>query len=672
MRNKTIKMIAVNAMFFALLILMTFVPYIGYITVGPISFTTMHIVVLIGALFYGYKEGALLGFVFGLLSLIKAISYPSTLDYIFVNPFVSVLPRVLFGLISGLVFSLLKKRMKPLHYKIILYPVCGLLTFLHTVLVILCLYVFGILDVFKISSLLGLKQIIDGINNAYGNFWSFLFGFLAIGTVFEIVISVIAVPTFYLFRYNKESVIKSNENKKEGHDMDFKKLVKNYEDEATKTLQKLIQINSVYDESTVTREHPYGLGVHNAFEFLGKLAKNDGFDVDYCDGHCIEISCGEGEHVVGVFAHIDVVPVSGVWKFPPFSGEISENVMYGRGTSDDKGPAMAAYYALKALNDNKLIKGYKVKLVLGGDEERGSSCLQYYFEQLKKPAVTYGFTPDGDFPLIYGEKGIRDFTYDGEIDLSPAISFNGGVAPNAVIDDAVLLTGRGKEFKKYLKTRKDVNYKILEEKDDTITVEFIGKSAHGSTPEKGINAGIHLLDCLGKCFGSEEINRFVRVYKDGTGKTMHQYYETKYLGGTTYNLGMMDYKNKHFVGVINFRYPENVDSDHVISAIASQSSIPVFAVEKEAPVVYYDPTKTPFILALYDAYVRETGDAVNKPMAIGGGTYAKEAKNTVAFGSHFPGKEDLIHSADEHIDMEDFLGSIPLYADAIDTLGKLK
>ncbi|MFA6667862.1 MAG: Sapep family Mn(2+)-dependent dipeptidase [Bacilli bacterium] len=455
--------------------------------------------------------------------------------------------------------------------------------------------------------------------------------------------------------------------------MDYKKLVEGYNEIATKTLQGLIKIDSVYDQKSVSVEKPYGEGVAKAFEYMKKLATNDGFSVDMCDGHCIEISTGSGEKTIGIFAHLDEVPISGDWKYPPFGGEIHDDVMYGRGTSDDKGPAIAAYYALKALKDNNLINGFKVKLVLGGDEERGSSCLAYYFHTLHKPDVTYGFTPDGDFPLIYGEKGIRDYTYKGHVKLGPVISIKAGVAPNAVIDSAIVRTKNGKELKEYLENKKNIKYKIVKEEDnDIITVEFIGVSAHGSTPELGINAGLIMCNALGDCFNIPLLLDFAKKYKDLNGRNLNACYETKYLGLTTYNVGMISYKNEMFNFVVNFRYPENVNSDDVISQIQANSNLPIFPDEIPAPVVYFDPDKTEFIKVLAKVYVDETGDTKNKPMTIGGGTYAKEAKNTVAFGSHFPGKEDRIHGADEKIDMEDFLGSMPLYAHAIYALGNIK
>ena len=167
------------------------------------------------------------------------------------------------------------------------------------------------------------------------------------------------------------------------------------------------------------------------------------------------------------------------------------------------------------------------------------------------------------------------------------------------------------------------------------------------------------------------LNKLYDLYEDPNGKKMNEFYETQFLGVTTYNVGMINYENGNFEFVVNFRYPENVDSEKVINEIEKMTDLKIIK-KNPQPVVYFNPETTPFILALAKVYVDETGDKVNKPMAIGGGTYAKEAKNIVAFGSHFPGKEDRIHGADEKIDLEDFYFSMPLYAHAIVELGKLK
>ncbi len=448
--------------------------------------------------------------------------------------------------------------------------------------------------------------------------------------------------------------------------INFKELVKPYYKDALETLKKDVSINSVYDKNSINAEAPYGKGVKECFDFLKELAIKDGFNVDTCDGRALEISFGEGKNLIYVLAHQDVVPVSGEWKFPPFEPTIEDGRLYGRGTSDDKGPGISAYYALKALKENGLINNFRVRLVFGGDEERGSSCLKYYFDVLKKEEPTYGFTPDGDFPLIYGEKGITDYVYEGDIVFKDIEYIKAGLASNSVIDRAECKVRNNIVLDNYLKNHDGIDYQKL----DDNTYVFLGKAAHGSTPELGINAGIILLSVLGEAYNIPELSLLANEYADPNGKNLYCFYETKNMGKTTYNVGLISYLNDKFSMTVNFRYPENVNVEKVIGKIQSESPFKI-NYKLGSEVLYFDPEKTKFIKELYKVYLEETGDYEHKPLTIGGGTYAKEAKNTVAFGSNFPGKVDHIHEANEKIDLEDFYNSMALYAHAIFALGNL-
>lgn len=144
MRNERIKRMTVDAMFLAIMIIMTFVPYIGFISIGgAISITFMHVIVLVGAAYGGTSRGLLYGFFFGILSLLKAVISPqSILDPYFVNPLISVLPRMIFGLLAGITFDLLFK-LKSNTAKALLMPIsCFVLTIIHSVLVLSLLGLF--------------------------------------------------------------------------------------------------------------------------------------------------------------------------------------------------------------------------------------------------------------------------------------------------------------------------------------------------------------------------------------------------------------------------------------------------------------------------------------------------------------------------------------------------
>ena len=445
----------------------------------------------------------------------------------------------------------------------------------------------------------------------------------------------------------------------------LEKLAEKYYDLAIDSLKKWIQIDSTFDESTVTELAPFGKGVQKALEYIASLAEKNGFNVDRCDGYCTEISYGEGP-LIAIYAHCDVVPVSGKWKFPPFSATIEDDIMYGRGTSDDKGPAIASYYALKLLRDNNLINGYKVTLVIGGNEECGSRCLEHYFHSLHKPYPSYGFTPDGDFPLIYGEKAIATYKVDLNIDIKEISSLNGGVVINSVIDECHA------KFNVKLDENKIKEYclknNLKYEYHDNELV-FYGKSSHGSLPQEGINAGLHMIKFIGLMFNYDQLVKTGDGYMDGSGRNLGVYYESKLLHSTTYNVGLISYNDGVLEYSVNFRYPENVNAEEVCKKLDTLSLGKVHYLGT-GDYLLVDP-ESQMIKTLMNCYQEYTHDYKSQPMAIGGGTYAKESKNTIAFGSHFPGREDHIHEANEKIHLEDLRKSISIYASAIDELGKL-
>ncbi len=209
MHRKSIFFISFYALFLALFVIFSYVPYIGYITIGPISFTTMHILVLIGALLFGKGTGAVFGLFMGVLSLLVSLQYPGTVNYLFLNPFVSILPRVLFGFIAGLIFDYFRKKTTFAGFLAVSAPLCGILTLLHTVLTLSCLYIFGYLDIFYISHLMDLTSIIEANNNAFGSFGNFIAAFIAPGAVCEIAAAIIISPAIMAALY--KFIIKRNE-----------------------------------------------------------------------------------------------------------------------------------------------------------------------------------------------------------------------------------------------------------------------------------------------------------------------------------------------------------------------------------------------------------------------------------------------------------------------------
>ena len=447
--------------------------------------------------------------------------------------------------------------------------------------------------------------------------------------------------------------------------MNYKKLMEPYKVQMLDALRRFVQIPSVYDEKTITKEMPYGKEVDNALKFVADLGERFGFEVDRCDGHATELTIGEGDHVIGIYAHADVVPVTGTWTYGPFVPTVANGNIYGRGTSDDKGPMIAAFYAVKALKDNGLLHNYKVRIVVGGDEERGSSCLEYYFDTLKKEGPTYGFTPDSDFPLIYGEKEILDFWPSLDIKIPHVKRIDGGVATNAVCDRVNIELDEISTLVEYLKKH---NHKF-EVNGNVVTV--IGKACHGSTPELGINAALITLEALGEIYDVAALANLASKLSDTSGKAFNCFYHTDLLKDSTYCVGIIKYENEKLKFSVNFRYPENVDYKEVL--VKFDKEFGTKSTPKGAPssLVLIDP-KLPMVQTLLKSYQEETGDYKSEMLTIGGGTYAKHAKNTIAFGALFPGRVSTMHEPDEYMPLEDFYLSAVIYAHAIDLLGKLK
>lgn len=437
-----------------------------------------------------------------------------------------------------------------------------------------------------------------------------------------------------------------------------------YRADAQKALEKFIAIDSVYDESTVSAEAPFGAGVRAALDYIGELATQMGFEVDYCDHYCTEISYGEGE-IMDIYAHADVVPVSPDWTHEPFKATVEDGVMYGRGTSDDKGPAIAALFALKILKDQGYLGGYKIRLIVGGNEERGSRCLHHYFQVLGKPYPKYGFTPDGDFPLIYAEKAIYDYRHEFEIpNLGAPFSF--GDALNIVLADAAITLELPaerllREAENYGSEYPDVQLRV-----EGKTLAIKGKASHGSLPWLGSNAGLHLLNFLGNIKGLPELTAIFENYRYGDGKPFGGDFRSKYFSDSSYCIGRMAYDGHKLILYVNMRLPENVKPETALANVSQKMGGKVILMDG-ADALLIDP-QSKLVQLLLQAYQKETGDYTSRPLAIGGGTYAKESRNTLAFGSTFPGRDNRIHDNDEFITLDDFFNSIAIYAHGIHDL----
>ena len=448
----------------------------------------------------------------------------------------------------------------------------------------------------------------------------------------------------------------------------YQELTKPYQNELMKSLKEFIAIDSVYDESTVNQENPFGKGVSEALKYMENLAKKDGFIVNNYDNMVVEILTNELEPNVTIMAHADVVPVGTGWPQDPFTLTEDGDYLYARGVADDKGPALVAYYALKALRDQHLLGKYQVRLLIGGNDERGSACMEHYFKTLKKKQPTYGFSPDSAYPLTYAEKGIGGFLVKKDIAFPEVISMKGGVASNSVIEKCEVIMKEDLNFIAYLNDQ-EVDYSYLV-KGEQMTLTFNGVAAHGSVPWMGKNAAMSAVKHLGDYYKNADFELLYKLYSPLRGEGVNAAAHSEDMGDNSLNVGLFSYENDKLEMIVNFRYVETVTSTQMMQNIKEASKPFEVVGDYFSPVLYY-PKDHPLIKTLLRVYQEETGDYQTPIIASGGGTYAKEADNIVAFGMEYPGHDPKMHGVNENTKKSYLFQSMGIYAHAIIELGKL-
>lgn len=446
----------------------------------------------------------------------------------------------------------------------------------------------------------------------------------------------------------------------------YTELVSKYKDEALATLKELVAIPSVYDEKTKDEKNPFGKNVSAALDYVYKLGKKLGFEATNYDNYVVELTHGEGK-TLDIYAHVDVVSVTASdWTSDPFIVRIADNILYGRGVADDKGPGIACLYALKALLDSGELNGYKVRFIFGGNEERDSLCLEHYFHTLKKEYPTLGFSPDSDYPLIYGEKSI--YAYKARYDLNIDVKdFIWGEALNIVLDRCqVTLLSKVSEAQKLLPEFL-AKYPEVKGKIEGDVISFYGVPSHGSKPWDGVNAGLYLLLFLGYLFDDKRARDVFAHYSSGKGESIHLNYQDETFTESSYNAGKMEYKDGVLDVYINARFPSSLDVNKVIEDVRNETGAIITLLGGSTGFVV--PKDKPLVKILLKSYQEESGDYQSEPLAIGGGTYARESKNSVAFGAQFPNQDYKMHGIDEFFPLDVFYANMQIYAHAIKELG---
>lgn len=384
-------------------------------------------------------------------------------------------------------------------------------------------------------------------------------------------------------------------------------------------LSRLLSIRSVNGDCGPTGpDAPLGRGVAQAIEAFLAIGRRMGFHTVNLDGYAGYVQWGDTGPVVAILTHLDTVPAGGEWAAPPFALTRREGKLYGRGVCDDKGPALVSLYAMQALRESGYCPTCRVRLIVGGDEESGGNrCLARYKKTEEAPVAA--FSPDGDFPLIFAEKGILRITLSGTFPPED-FTLSAGTQVN-VVPSSACAHWHGE------------------------TIRATGVSAHAMAPSLGVNALLKLGHLLRERGADHPLLRLLDIAStEGLGIC----FSDELSGPLTFNPAIAELDETGRCSLqCDIRVPVTVNKEAVVRAIRYRVQPLGFTLgaEQFLPPLHV-PQDGPLVTALLGAYRQVTGD-MRPPVSSGGATYAREFPNAVAFGMLFPGEEITFHRENE-------------------------
>ena len=449
-------------------------------------------------------------------------------------------------------------------------------------------------------------------------------------------------------------------------------------DEMLEDLKTLVRINSQRGRSEEGK--PFGDGPAKVIAAAEGLMKQYGLQTTNYDNYVVTGDFGTQEKALDILAHLDVVPVTEDWTVTePFQPKVVDGRIYGRGTADDKGPAIAALYALRAIRELGLPMKKSVRLILGSDEECGSGDLEYYYA--KEQEAPYTFTPDADFPLINIEKGSFKGEFSANFPAEDAkayvVSFTSGDKVNVVPARAELVVAGVEaavveEAAARVTAQTQVAFTIESQADGTVKVSAKGVAAHASTPAEGKNAltaTLRLITAL-PLDATKGLTALLGLealfpYEDTCGKQAGIDRENEESGALTLCFSIMDYTTEHLHAIFDARLPigcTKENTSYPVKEALAQYGITLDNDELREP--HCVPGDSWFVQTLLGSYERYFGKK-GKALSTGGGTYVHELERGVAFGCMVPEVDNHMHGDDEFMEIEMLLRSAKIFADAI-------
>ncbi len=457
----------------------------------------------------------------------------------------------------------------------------------------------------------------------------------------------------------------------------LKKFIENHTEEMLESISKLIKIPSVMGEAE--ENAPFGKHCAEALKTALEIAEGMGFSVKNFDNYVGTAEyIPEGAEGVGlaVLCHLDVVPSGNGWTFPPFECTRSGDVIIGRGAIDDKGPAMAALYALYAVKELKMPLKKGIRIIFGTNEENGSADLEHYEKCEEYPENV--FTPDGSFPVINIEKGMLRSVFSGNVSESDddfIISVKGGTVANAVPEyaEAVIKSEFSDKARKAVSDDKSgVSFTVTDNGNGTVLISAKGRSAHASTPQSGINAIIGLMGLLcsisdEKSENAKKLSEIIKIFPMGEtdGSSLGLRSSDEKSGALTSVFSLFELSAGHLKGTLDVRFPTCLTLAEVKSAEEKAFASAGCSIEScmgDEP--HITDENSDFIRTLLAVYEKHTGEK-GRCLAIGGGTYVHNIKGGVAFGAEFGDTDYHMHGADEFVPVNELVMQAAMYAEVM-------
>lgn len=422
-------------------------------------------------------------------------------------------------------------------------------------------------------------------------------------------------------------------------------------------IQKLVAFPSVLQENE--NNTPFGQSIQDVLEHTLALTNDLGFTT-YLDpaGYYGYAEVGSGQEMLAILCHLDVVPAGDLdkWETPPFEAVIKGEHLHGRGVQDDKGPSMAALYAVKALMDAGVRFNKRIRFIFGTDEETLWRCMNRY-NQLEEVA-TMGFAPDSSFPLTYAEKGLLQAKLHGP--GHSCLALEAGTAYNVVPAKA---SYSGHLLASVIAELKNRNYDY-ETDDDVLTV--LGVSRHSKDAAEGVNAIVRLLQVLHK-FEDHPALAFIsdEVGEDATGAKLFGDISDEPSGKLSFNVAGITVTPKSSEIRLDIRIPVLADKDALVKTLVEKAGTYGLSYEEyDYLASLYVPLDSQLVSTLLSVYRDKTGD-MTEAESSGGATFARTMPNCVAFGACFPTTEQTEHQENERMPLEDLYRTMDIYAEAV-------